>query len=200
MQLPNCSAKRLSPSLQLVLGKLWLSGSLYCSITRVLLLLLLLSIYKVPRMWWNLLSLDFLLWTSLGTMQHQENMRVIFDVFVSGNHIFEHYVFVMKVFQGLCLWIQVFDVWSRAIRSLSQKVGLSDLEVSGCEGHVFLKVEPDCRHRNHLSLEISEFSFISGSACLEGLDNGRVHWTKGQCQLLLSQQLQRLHWTEIREG
>ena len=56
---------------------------------------------------------------------HQENMRVIFDVFVSGNHIFEHYVFVMKVFQDLCLWIQVFNVWSRAIRSLSQKVGLA---------------------------------------------------------------------------
>ena len=44
------------------------------------------------------------------TKTHQENMRVIFDVFVSGNHIFEHYVFVMKVFQGLCLWIQVLDI------------------------------------------------------------------------------------------
>ena len=52
------------------------------------------------------------------------------------------------------------DVWSRAIRSLSQKFGFSDLEVCGCEGHVFLKVEPDCHHRNHLFLEISQFSFI----------------------------------------
>ena len=69
---------------------------------------------------------------------HQENIRVIFDIFVSGNHIFEHYVFVMKVFQGLCLWIQIFDLSSEAIRSLSQKVGLSHLKVFGCEGHVFL--------------------------------------------------------------
>jgi hypothetical protein len=29
---------------------------------------------------------------------HQENMRVIFDVFVSENNIFEHYVFVTEVF------------------------------------------------------------------------------------------------------
>ena len=40
-------------------------------------------------------------------------MRVIFDVFVSGNHIFEHYVFVMKVFQGL------FQVLSMKMRFIS---------------------------------------------------------------------------------
>ena len=35
--------------------------------------------------------------------RHQENTRVIFRVFVSGNHISECYVFVKEVFQDLCL-------------------------------------------------------------------------------------------------
>ena len=34
---------------------------------------------------------------------HQENLRVIFGVFVSGNDISESYVFAKKVFEGLCL-------------------------------------------------------------------------------------------------
>jgi Tfp pilus assembly protein PilP len=41
---------------------------------------------------------------------HQENMRVIFGVFVSGNRIFERFVFVKAVFQDLCLWIQIFGI------------------------------------------------------------------------------------------
>ena len=36
---------------------------------------------------------------------HQENIRVIFGVFISGNDISESYVFAAGVFQGLCLWV-----------------------------------------------------------------------------------------------
>jgi len=68
---------------------------------------------------------------------HQENTRVIFSVFVSGNGISERYVFVKDVFRGLCLWTRIFDICHEAFRSLSPKVGLSYLEVFGCEGHVF---------------------------------------------------------------
>jgi len=41
---------------------------------------------------------------------HQENVRVIFGVFVSGNHISERYVFAKEVFQGLCLWVRIFNI------------------------------------------------------------------------------------------
>jgi len=41
---------------------------------------------------------------------HQENVRVIFGVFVSGNHISERYVFAKEVFQGLCLWVWIFNI------------------------------------------------------------------------------------------
>jgi len=43
-------------------------------------------------------------------INHQENMRVIFGVFVSGNHISERYVFAKEVFQGLCLWVRIFNI------------------------------------------------------------------------------------------
>jgi hypothetical protein len=62
---------------------------------------------------------------------------VIFGVFVSGNHISERYVFAKAVFQGLCLWVRIFKILGEAFRSLSPKVGLSYLDVFGCEGHVF---------------------------------------------------------------
>ena len=68
--------------------------------------------------------------------QHQENVRVIFSVFVSGNNISESYIFVTEVFQGLCLWMRIFDICHEAFRSFSQKVGLSYLEVFGCEACV----------------------------------------------------------------
>ena len=54
------------------------------------------------------------------------------------------YVFVNEVFQGLCLckrrlclWMLIFDIWHEPFMSLSQKVGLSYLEVFGCENYVF---------------------------------------------------------------
>jgi hypothetical protein len=56
-------------------------------------------------------------------------MRVVFGVFVSENDIFESYVFVTDIFQRLCLWMQIFHIWSKAFISLSPKVGLSHLEV-----------------------------------------------------------------------
>ncbi|EDR02653.1 uncharacterized protein LACBIDRAFT_332149 [Laccaria bicolor S238N-H82] len=58
---------------------------------------------------------------TLWVIAYQENVRVIFGVFVSGNHIFEHYVFAKEVFRGLCLWVQFFDIQAEAIRSFSQK-------------------------------------------------------------------------------
>jgi hypothetical protein len=67
--------------------------------------------------------------------QHQENGRVIFEVFIFGNdifevfifgnHIFGDYVFVDFVFQDLCLWMPIFDILHDPFGSLSQKVGLS---------------------------------------------------------------------------
>ena len=68
-------------------------------------------------------------------------MRVVFRVFVSGNDISESYVFVTDVFRRLCLWMQIFHIWSKASISLSPKVGLSQLEVFSCEGHVFMNFE-----------------------------------------------------------
>ena len=63
--------------------------------------------------------------------QHQENGRVIFEVFIFGNDIFEVlvfgndifgvYVFVKFVFQGLCLWMLIFDIVDDPFGSLSQK-------------------------------------------------------------------------------
>ena len=72
---------------------------------------------------------------------HQENMRVVFRVFVSGNDISESYVFVTDVFQHLCLWMQIFHIWSKAFISLSPKVSISQLEVFSCEGHVIMNFE-----------------------------------------------------------
>ena len=83
---------------------------------------------------------------------HQENGRVIFEVFifgkdifevfifgkdifevlVFGNHIFGVYVFVKFVFQDLCLWMLIFDILHDSFGSLSQKVGLSYFKVFGC--------------------------------------------------------------------
>jgi hypothetical protein len=61
---------------------------------------------------------------------HQEKVRVIFGVFVSGNNISERYVFAKEVFQGLRLWVQIFNIEGEAFKSLSQKVqGLPYLEV-----------------------------------------------------------------------
>ena len=67
--------------------------------------------------------------------QHQENNRVIFEVFVFGNdifevlvfgnHIFGVYVFVYFVFQDLCLWMLIFDIVHDPFGSSSPKVGLS---------------------------------------------------------------------------
>jgi hypothetical protein len=34
---------------------------------------------------------------------HQENGRLIFEVFIFGNHVFGDYVFVSEVFRDLCL-------------------------------------------------------------------------------------------------
>ena len=58
-------------------------------------------------------SVHFFLWSKLVASEpkyevlvichHQENVRVIFGVFVSGNQVFEVYVFVSEVFQDLCL-------------------------------------------------------------------------------------------------
>jgi hypothetical protein len=65
-------------------------------------------------------------------MSHQENVRVVFGIFVSGNDISERYVFTKEVFQGLRLWVQIFTIEGEAFRSLSQKVqGLPYLEVFG---------------------------------------------------------------------
>ena len=63
---------------------------------------------------------------------HQENVRVIFGIFVSGNGIFECYVFVKDIFRGLCLWVRIFDICHEAFRSLIQNVGLSYLNIFGC--------------------------------------------------------------------
>jgi hypothetical protein len=41
----------------------------------------------------------------IAELLNQENIRVIFGVFVSGNCFFECFVFVKAVFQDLCLWI-----------------------------------------------------------------------------------------------
>jgi len=41
---------------------------------------------------------------------HQENVRVIFGIFISRNRIFGHFVFVEAVFQDLCLWIWIFGI------------------------------------------------------------------------------------------
>ena len=66
-------------------------------------------------------------------VEHQENGRVTFGVFIFGNRIFGDYVFVIKVFQDLCLWMLIFDISHDPFRSLSQQVGLSYFEVFGCE-------------------------------------------------------------------
>ena len=43
-------------------------------------------------------------------LSHQENSRVIFGVFVSGNNISGRYVFVSEVFPGFCLCTLVFNI------------------------------------------------------------------------------------------
>jgi hypothetical protein len=51
------------------------------------------------------LRLRLRFWVWLKRLVHQENIRVVFGVFVSGNRIFERFVFVKAVFEDLCLWI-----------------------------------------------------------------------------------------------